>query len=41
MYWASDPEVIEIVERANAIPFSFRRSELGDCGMLLVWLRGR
>ena len=38
---ASDPEVIELVERANAIPFSFRRGESGDCAMVLVWLRGR
>jgi hypothetical protein len=41
MYWSSDPEAIEIVERGTAIPYWFRRSELGDCSMLLVWLRGR
>ena len=40
-YWASEPEVIEIVTRANAIPFSFRRADVGDCAMLLIWLRGR
>jgi hypothetical protein len=40
-HWASEPEVIEIVARANAVPFSFRRVDGGDCAMLLVWLRGR